>query len=268
MQNKTSVFHEGEIAIHRELGIEDRMQQIGERVIRTTMPEQHQDFFALLPMIHLGALDSKGQPHAITRVGTPGFVFARDAQTLVIEGQPLSSEPDDLDLSPGAKLSVVGIEFETRRRNRVNAIVAEHQNGTLSLTVDQSYGNCPKYIQARRVGRLMETKPQRPVEFAEHLESSHISIIEKSDTLLIASRSADLSSERNSGVDINHRGGNPGFVKILNNNTLEFADYVGNNFFNTHGNLRIDGRVGIQVLEFESGDVLHLTGKAQLAQVK
>ncbi|MEM9330356.1 MAG: pyridoxamine 5'-phosphate oxidase family protein, partial [Pseudomonadota bacterium] len=47
-----------------------------------------------------------------------------------------------------------------------------------------------------------------------------------------------------------------------------FADYVGNNFFNTHGNLRIDGRVGIQVLEFESGDVLHLTGKAQLAQVK
>lgn len=51
---------------------------------------------------------------------------------------------------PGVRLGFLGIDFATRRRNRMNAIVDSVADGKLHLRVLQSYGNCPKYIQARR----------------------------------------------------------------------------------------------------------------------
>lgn len=55
---------------------------------------------------------------------------------------------------PGVRLGFLGIDFATRRRNRLNAIVDGIADGTLHLRVLQSYGNCPKYIQARKCASL------------------------------------------------------------------------------------------------------------------
>ena len=49
----------------------------------------------------------------------------------------------------GARLGLLGIDLATRRRNRLNAVVDSVADGKLHLSVLQSYGNCPKYIQAR-----------------------------------------------------------------------------------------------------------------------
>lgn len=59
------------------------------------------------------------------------------------------------------------------------------------------------------------------------------------------------------GVDVSHRGGNPGFIRV-EEGVLKIPDYVGNNYFNTLGNLAVNPRVGLLVIDFERGDLLFL----------
>ena len=154
-----TVFHDGEREMHRLLGVEDRLQELGSRMVRDHMPDQHREFFEMLPMVHLCALDDSGHPFPLVRTGAPGFMKTPDPRTLVIHSSRLSGEVETLQLSKGAKISVVGIEFETRRRNRMNATIASVTCDAITLTVDQSYGNCPKYIQARNIAKNEDIPP-------------------------------------------------------------------------------------------------------------
>ena len=260
----TSNFHEGELTLQRSIGVEERMDEISRRVVRDFMPDQHRDFFAQLPMVHLCALDDKGHPCAILRTGKPGFMQSPDEYTLEISSEPATGEPERLQLGTGAKISVVGVEFATRRRNRLNATIASYKNNKLVLKVDQSYGNCPKYIQIRNMFPPDETKNASEIFIAESIGDLERKIISITDTLFIASRSPILNDDPRNGVDINHRGGNPGFVEILDDHTIQFPDYLGNNMFNTFGNIIGDPRVGIQMIDFENGTLLHLQGKAEI----
>lgn len=56
---------------------------------------------------------------------------------------------------PGQRLGLLGIDFETRRRNRLNVVVRSLVGDRLDVDVLQSYGNCPKYIQARQCEWLL-----------------------------------------------------------------------------------------------------------------
>jgi len=83
---------------------------------------------------------------------------------------------------------------------------------------------------------------------------------------LIASRAAELGDDPRAGVDINHRGGMPGFVSVLDATTLQFPDYKGNGFYNTYGNIVTDNRVGLQFVDFETGTLLNIKGTAELVE--
>ena len=65
------------------------------------------------------------------------------------------------------------------------------------------------------------------------------------------------------GVDVSHRGGRPGFVK-LDGETLTIPDFPGNNAFNTLGNFLINPKAGLVFPDFETGDLLMVTGKVEL----
>ena len=158
---------------------------------------------------------------------------------------------------------MVGIQYETQRRNRLNATVKEVQADTLHLHVDQSFGNCPKYIQVRH---RIEDAADAPKEtcYLPALNAASTKQIMRADSLFIASRSPILGDDPRAGVDINHRGGMPGFVSIVDPYTLEFPDYKGNNFFNTFGNIVNDGRVSLQFTDFETGTLLSVKGHAEL----
>ena len=265
MTEPTHVFHEGERRLHQQLDIEERQHQLGLRMIRDHMPDQHRDFFNMLESVHIGAVDADGHPWAIMRTGPKGFLTSPDDKTLEIASTPLSGEPADLNLAIGAKTSVVGIEFETQRRNRLNATINEVGSGFLSLGVDQSYGNCPKYIQIRNKTAAGPSTPQTPATTTT-LSDADKDQIAKADTLLIASRAAQLGDDPRAGVDINHRGGNPGFVSIVDDTTLQFPDYKGNSFYNTFGNIVTDDRVGLQFVDFETGTLLNIKGTAELVE--
>ena len=257
MPETIGVFHEGERSLHKKLDIEERQHELGLRMIRDHMPDQHRAFFAMLESVHIGAVDSDGHPWAIMRTGAPGFMSSPDGKTLMIASKPLNGEPEDLNFKVGAKTSVVGIEFETQRRNRLNETIDATADGNLSLHVDQSYGNCPKYIQIRNKTPAGPTTPKDPVTFTK-LNAVDINQITQADTLLIASRAAEFGDDPRAGVDINHRGGMPGFVTVLDDQTLQFPDYKGNSFYNTYGNILTDDRIGLQFVDFETGTLLNI----------
>ena len=265
MLDPIGVFHEGERSLHEKLDIEERQHELGLRMIRDHMPDQHREFFAKLESVHIGVIDSAGHPWAVMRTGHAGFMTSPNEKTLTITSHPLSGEPTNLDFTAGAKTSVVGIEFETQRRNRLNATVGTTSDGTLSFHVDQSYGNCPKYIQIRHKTPAGTSTLKDPVT-STTLGPTHKEQIAKADTLLIASRAAELGDDPRAGVDINHRGGMPGFVTVIDDETIQFPDYKGNSFYNTYGNILTDDRVGLQFVDFETGTLLNIKGTAELIE--
>ena len=63
------------------------------------------------------------------------------------------------------------------------------------------------------------------------------------------------------GLDISHRGGQPGFVQV-DGDVLMVPDYRGNRYFNTLGNLLLDSRAALLFVDFETGGMLQLQGRA------
>ncbi len=88
MSNGKSPFHRGEKRIQSRLGIHDKMEALGSRVIRDFMPDQHQEFFARLPLLIVGTVDACGQPWASVLAGKPGFVRAIDPRTFEVTARP------------------------------------------------------------------------------------------------------------------------------------------------------------------------------------
>jgi hypothetical protein len=56
----------------------------------------------------------------------------------------------------------------------------------------------------------------------------------------------------------------PGFISIAEDGALEIPDYRGNRYFNTLGNLLAYPRAGLAIPDFATGDLLQLTGSAEI----
>src|SRR5688572_5098662 len=118
--SQTEAFHAGERALQARAGVAERLARLGPQVIRDHMPEQHRDFFALLPFIVVGSIDERHQPTASLLAAPPGFVSSPDPKTLRIDALAREDDPLHENLRPGAPLAVLGIQPHTRRRNRAN----------------------------------------------------------------------------------------------------------------------------------------------------
>jgi predicted pyridoxine 5'-phosphate oxidase superfamily flavin-nucleotide-binding protein len=244
----------------------------GRRGIRRYMPDQHRQFFEQLPFIVLGGVDANGQPWATLRTGEPGFVSSPDSTTLRIGGEAVSGDPLAGAWHAGSAFGGLGIEPPTRRRNRVNGVVTDASDGALTVHVRQSFGNCAKYIQSRtptridaaEAGTSRMSHERAREQRAATLDASDIALLERSDTYFIATRSNLRDDGPAQGVDVSHRGGLPGFVRVEDERTFLAPDYRGNLFFNTLGNLAEDDRAGLVFIDFEQGDLLFVAARARI----
>jgi hypothetical protein len=82
--------------------------------------------------------------------------------------------------------------------------------------------------------------------------------LERADTFFLA------TVHPTAGADVSHRGGTPGFVRVRDERTLAWPDYQGNMMFMSLGNIAVHPGAGILLVDFESGDVLQLTGEARI----
>ncbi|AKM30841.1 pyridoxamine 5'-phosphate oxidase [Pandoraea faecigallinarum] len=262
---RESPFHAGEIYVQTLAGSRDAMAEVGARVIRLAMPDQHRQFFAQLPFLVVGALDAQAQPWATLLSGAPGFAYSPDPALLRVNAFVPPTDPLHGALRPGAPLGLLGIEPSTRRRNRVNGTIEAVDTQGFTLRVAQSFGNCPQYIRMRESTSQAHEAPPVAEPSQSSLDDDAQRQIASADTFFIATHYAgDGATERSAGTDVSHRGGKPGFVRVENATTLVWPDFRGNSFYNTLGNLHVNPRAGMVFVDFASGGFLHIAGDAEV----
>lgn len=262
-KTKHSLFHEGEVALQQSVGMAERMGQIGAKVVRDFMPEQHREFYARLPFIVVATVDDAGDVWPTMLAGRPGFISSHSPTSLTIKAKPHHTDPAAIGTRAGAAIGMLGIELHTRRRNRMNGTIEQQSENSLEIAVGHAFGNCPQYIQLRDfefVDEREQPARMRAEESSELTEEAR-AIISVADTFFVASY-ADRDQERQ--VDASHRGGQPGFVRVDDDGLLTIPDFSGNFHFNTLGNFMVNPRAGLLFVDFETGDILQITGTAQV----
>lgn len=259
-----ATYHSGEIAVQERAALTGQarfsLDSIGDSV-----PAVAAAFLAELPMIVMGGTDRAGRVWATQLTGAPWFLRVPDPRTLVIDALPLPEDP----LSPvlaetgtdgPARIGMIAIEPATRRRMRMNG-TAVRDNGGLRVGLDQVIANCPKYIQKRAHRTLPPSEQEkaagaRTVTGGTELSAAQQRAVSAADTFFIAT-----ASDRGN-ADASHRGGNPGFVRVLSPTLLRWPDYAGNAMFLTLGNLMLNPAAGLVFPDWETGSALLLTGTA------
>ncbi|MBA6117448.1 pyridoxamine 5'-phosphate oxidase family protein [Pseudomonas sp. NC26] len=256
---RTSPWHAGEKRLQEQVGVAERMEAFGQKVIRDHMPDQHRAFYHQLPFLVAGTVDAHGKPWATVLEGPEGFASSPDPKRLLIETGRPGDDPATPGMVVGGAIGLLGIELHTRRRNRINGLIRQSFGGSLEVEVEQSFGNCPQYIQQRVYRRVDEPAQGRLDSTA--LDSHAVQMIENADTFFVASY-VDLP-QGHRAVDVSHRGGRPGFVKV-ESNRLTIPDYAGNLHFNTLGNLLENPQAGLLFVDFSNGNVLQVTGRTEV----
>ncbi|WP_299962844.1 pyridoxamine 5'-phosphate oxidase family protein [uncultured Roseobacter sp.] len=259
-------FHEGELRLQERTGEREKIEAMTRHLLRDVMPDQHRAFFEGLEYIFLGTVDAKELPHASIVTGPVGFASSPDPKTLVIQTGDRAGKPafDTLDI--GQAVGVVGLDLSNRRRNRMHGKITAMDDVSVTIAVVQSYGNCPKYIGLREISARARPVAGGEAEVRDALNAEDTALIKAADAFFIASYVQDGSGAPYEGVDVNHRGGQPGFVSVDSPSQITIPDYRGNNLFNTFGNLLLNPDAGLLFVDFETGDQLHLQGRASLIE--
>lgn len=259
-----SPWHAGERQLHKVLGIEDRMDHIGRRVLRDYMTDQHIELFEKLPQLFIGLVDAEGWPWASILEGDPGFMRAIGTKRLRISSLPPQGDPLRRMMQEGSPIGTVALEYQTRRRNRMNGRILSIDEAGFDVRVEQAFGNCPQYIQARDIDGSgpPSLRTSEPKEM-QRLSTEAVDLIRNADTFFVSSYADTDDAPAARQVDTSHRGGLKGFVRV-EDNSLVIPDFSGNQFFNTFGNILQSGRAGLLFVDAESGTTLQLTGTSNV----
>ncbi|KAI1116423.1 hypothetical protein F5Y14DRAFT_439868 [Nemania sp. NC0429] len=196
---------------------------------------------------------------------------------------------DDELVRPAERKVMAGLSIDLETRDRLKlagrfiagaatATTPGVVNVQMAFAVEEALGNCPKYLNKKRIVPNVPTpellwsrddSSSAADEPGLPLPREAVELIAKADLFFIASKHGDGS------MDVNHRGGPPGFLRVFRNLgsdadgadgdgdagiVLVYPEYSGNRLYQTLGNLDEDPVAGLVVPDFETGDVLYLTG--------
>ena len=254
-------FHDGEIAVQERVGERDIARRHGAAISSRLVPGA----LAFLAQQRLLALSATGDDRQVwTSVwgGEPGFVRSTDGQHVRILTSLMEASPHDPVLGRLAiarDLGILAIDLASRRRLRINGSIEAIAADEISIVVRESVGNCPKYIQRRHPHEVSRASSnRRPRERGREIDEKRRVLVERVDTAFVG------SVHPTRGADASHRGGAPGFIKVVDATTLRVPDYPGNSMFMTLGNFEIDPRAGLAVVDFEDSQVVSFSGSARL----
>ncbi len=253
-------FHEGECEVQKRVG-EDKIAERTGRIITDRIPGSAIEFVNKQPMVITSCLDNEENIWTSILVGKPGFVTALDEHNVQINLSTIVSsklDPFWENIRENTNVGMLFIELTTRKRLRVNGMVSKSDENII-VSVEQAYPNCPKYIQRREIEVVgtnddMSISKQNGISLTNDLKEW----IENSDTMFVG------SSDDKSNLDASHRGGDSGFIQIVDESTLKIPDYPGNSMFNTLGNFMSNPKAGLLFVDFKEGKTLQLTGEAEI----
>lgn len=254
-------FHDGERQVQERAGealkAERSSPMIADTIMAAALP-----FLRQQQMLVVGSASPQGDLWASILFGPPGFVESDDGKTLRIRLAKGTRDGDDPlwgNLIPGKNIGSLAIDLATRRRLRINGRVMVNESDLLAIEVDESYPNCPKYIHRRHLRRRPDVhRQQSGATSGDAITGTVRDIVERADTLFVA------SANPQGGTDVSHRGGQPGFVEVVDEQTLRVPDYQGNGLFNTLGNFAVNPASGILIVDFVNHRMLQITGAANI----
>lgn len=252
-----SPYHKGELEMQQKTR-EEIPAYRNSRIILPHIAPGADKFIEGQPFVVVSSQDRQGRLWTSILSGDAGFVTVRDEKTVVLDHRLIHSNPADgfwKNVATHPFAGMLFIELTTRRRYRVNGHVSLDGDKVL-VTVDQAYVNCPKYIQRRAVG-IGKTHTYSPEEVKGTAFSEEIKEwLQGADTFFVG------SSNGAEAMDASHRGGNPGFVEVVDSFALRIPDYAGNSMYNTLGNFLEYPKAGLLFVDFKGHRTLQLTGKA------
>ncbi len=249
-------YHSGELKIQEALG-ESSIAHRNGRAVSHSIIKGALKFIDQQVLSVIGTFDLKGNLWSSILIGEPGWMKAEDDKSVQLD---LSSkvlgaaDPFWSNIQKNPNVGFLVIELQSRRRLRINGVLQDLGDQKFRLKVKESYPNCPKYIQKRsfELGSVESLKSISST--GSELSSEQMTFVRGSDTFFIS------SAHQNDKLDVSHRGGRPGFVKVLTSRRLRIPDYSGNSMYNTLGNFSVYPRAGLIFIDFEKSRTLQLTG--------
>ncbi|MBL4753409.1 MAG: pyridoxamine 5'-phosphate oxidase family protein, partial [Flavobacteriales bacterium] len=240
------VYHSGEIEIQQRVG-EESIANANGRVVTDAVISGAINFIEKQPMAIVSSANLQGQIWTSLLIGDFGFTRVPNANTLTIDKSKIYSASNDVfyqNIKEHPEIGSLFLELSSRRRFRINGVTST--NGSrIDVKIHEAYPNCPKYIQRRVLSMPKHFNEVSPSQNrGKELGLPEKNWIEDADTLFVGSQS-------NEGrMDASHRGGNPGFIEIIDDHTLKIPDYQGNSMYNTLGNFVQNPNAGILLIDF------------------
>ncbi|KAF1993429.1 hypothetical protein P154DRAFT_527759 [Amniculicola lignicola CBS 123094] len=242
------------------------------------------------PLLAIGTLDSEGRPWTSVWGGQSGFsqpvgggmvgtrTIVDGVHDPVVQALTGGTEKGEMVRGEGKLLSGLALDLMNRKRVKIFGLMVAGALGEVTVEgasdaetskdlpekqdqlqlvykVEQSLGNCPKYMNQYELRPTLTTA--KLVEKADRLGEKAKELVKRSDMFF-------LSSSTDEDMDTNHRGGPPGFVRVISDTEIVYPEYSGNRLYQTLGNLQINPRVGITFPDYETGDILYVTGEAEI----
>jgi hypothetical protein len=185
-------------------------------------------------------------------------------------GDPFARAVTSTARSSPTLFAGVGVDYTNRRRNKLAGHVLRSSLDAggvllLDLATNENLGNCPKYITQRSLLPFARDLRQPPLAGGSTLGAESVRCVSACSTVYIATRHV-TEDVRTADMGVNHRGGVPGFVRYYEadgQGFLVLPDYSGNRFFQSLGNVQTDRFAGLCFPDFRTGNVLHVTGRAE-----
>lgn len=269
--NAFSPFHSGELKVQKRAK-ESNIAQRNSRIISSKILPSTLPFIRQQKILFISSIDHQGEVWISMLIGNPGFIKATNNTSLLLYTNNIinnSGDPLWQNIKANPQVGILTIELDTRRRFRVNGTIHKTNNTQFMITVEQAYPNCPKFIQRRQLKFPEPLVRQSPLKTSKGccLSNEQLKLISKADSFFVGSaRSIDKKTQTRGSFscDASHRGGNPGFVEIIEGKQLRIPDYRGNSLFNTLGNIQSYPKAGLLFIDFEQAKLLQITGNAFL----
>ncbi|RKU49335.1 hypothetical protein DL546_009864 [Coniochaeta pulveracea] len=273
------VWHPGEVAVHKLLSAPNSAY---EKPGSKGLPAPYAYRITASPIVALGTLDPGDRPWTTILGGERGFARPVARDTLAVaslvdrQHDPVvnallgdSGEGEVVHPDGGKVISALSIDLENRDRVKISGRMAvgvttgRDSVGELQMLVkvEETLGNCPKYMN-KKVIRAHLPEPKL-VSDTLPLPGEALDLIGRADMFF-------LSSTYGEAMDTNHRGGPAGFVRVVRNEdgdggvVLAYPEYSGNRLYETLGNLYLNPKLGLAIPDFETSNVLYVTGTAEI----
>jgi hypothetical protein len=247
-------YHEGERSVQQRAGVRAQAERLG-RIIESEIPDRGRALLADQPFVVAGWRDPDDRVWASWLTGESGLLQV-DPHRLHVQADPVDGDPLADHMRDEMWMALLVIDLDSRQRLRVNGTLQTADSGFV-VEPREVYPNCPKYIQRRLLSAVADPAPERPQHTAA-LTGEQQAWIADADTFFIASLHPET------GADVSHRGGDPGFITVESDRRLWWPDYPGNNMFNTLGNVVAHPPAGLLFVDFDGGTVLQLTGTGRV----